>query len=133
MLPCKIMGCTVSTMRTEIALTPNQVAGREIKTWMLRTGTKQKDLAELLEMTQAGVSKKLRGDAAFTLDDLLKIAAFFDLSLAELLGEGVLNAKIPSTAPGSEGEKKIAPIGFIPTGATYQVAGTGFEPVTSGL
>lgn len=120
-------------MRTETPLSPNQVAGREIKTWMLRTNTKQKDLAALLEMTQAGVSKKLRGEAAFTLDDLLKIAGFFELSLAELLGDGVLNAKIPSTALSNEGEKKIAPIGFIPTGATYQVAGAGFEPAASGL
>lgn len=62
---------------------------------MLRTNTKQKDLAALLEMTQAGVSKKLRGEAAFTLDDLLKIAGFFELSLAELLGEGFLTQKSP--------------------------------------
>lgn len=77
--------------------------------------------------------KKLRGEAAFSIEDLLKTAGLMGISLSELLGESILNAKIPSTALSNEGEKKIAPIGFIPTGATYQVAGAGFEPAASGL
>lgn len=123
-------------MKTSTHLSANEVAGREIKTWMLRSGSKQKDLADLLGISQAAVSKKLRGEAAFTLDDLLSIAGFFNLTLTELLGSSVLNAKIPSNAEYSnEGDKKkVAPIGFIPTGATYEVvAGRGFEPLTSGL
>ena len=68
------------------------------------------------------------------MNKLLRIAEFFQLSLAELLGEGVLKAKIPTTTQlSNDREKKIAPVGFIPTGATYVVAGAGFEPAASGL
>lgn len=55
------------------------------------------------------------------------------ISLSELLGESILNTKIPTTAElSNDGEKKIAPIGFIPNGATYQmVANT--KPALAGV
>ena len=114
---------------------PAQVAGKEVKIWMAREGLTQKNIAEILGVSQASISEKLRGKIAFNLNDLVVISAALRLSLGELLGEGILNAKIPTTAELSkDGEKKIAPVGFIPTGATYQmVAGAGFEPAASGL
>lgn len=123
-------------MRTIDSLTTNQVISREIKSWMGRYDLKTIDLANLLGITHAGASKKLRGEASFSIEDLLRVASSLNITIAELLGEGILNAKIPSNAEYSnEGDKKkVAPIGFIPTGATYEVvAGRGFEPLTSGL
>lgn len=111
------------------------VVGREIKVWITRAGIKQKDLAQTLGLSSVSGSEKLRGKTLFSLEILIVTAGMLGITLGELLGENIINAKIPSTAMiNNEGEKKSAPIGFIPTGATYQVvAGTGFEPATSGL
>ena len=122
-------------MRTTEILTSNEAVAREVKTWMARTDTKTADLATAFGIGRAGVAKKLRGEAAFSIEDLLKTAGLMEISLSDLLGDSILNAKIPTTAENSnDGDKKIAPVGFIPTGATYQlVAGAGFEPAASGL
>ncbi|MFW0110526.1 helix-turn-helix transcriptional regulator [Rothia sp. P13129] len=111
------------------------VVGREIKVWITRAGIKQKDLAQTLGLSSVSISEKLRGKTLFSLEDLIVTAGMLGITLGELLGENIINAKIPSTAMiNNEGEKKSAPIRFIPTGATYHVvAGTGFEPATSGL
>lgn len=116
-------------------ITPAEAAGKEVKIWMTREGVTQKELANILGVTQASVSEKLRGKIAFNLNDLVTISAAFGISLGELLGDGILNAKVPVPAlHGRFGDKKIAPIGFIPTGATYEVVGpAGLEPATKGL
>lgn len=115
-------------------MSPSEAVGKEIKVWMTRLGVTQKDLASALGITQASVSDKLRGKTNFSFSDLVLVSSALQLSLGELLGDGLLNAKIPTTAElSNDGEKKIAPIGFIPNGATYLVAGAGFEPAASGL
>ncbi|WP_423817126.1 helix-turn-helix domain-containing protein [Rothia nasimurium] len=132
-------------MNNNETLTSNEAVAREVKTWMVRTNVKTTDLADAFGIGRAGVSKKLRGEAAFSIEDLLKTAGLMGISLSELLGESILNAKIPTTTElSTDGEKKIAPIGFIPNGATYEmVASTepvlagvgpaGLEPATKGL
>lgn len=118
----------------EKILTPNEAIGKAIKGWMGRFGITQKELAQMLGITQGSTSEKLRGRIAFTINDLIVIAGRMNLTLSELIGEDILNAKIPSIASNNEGEKKIAPVGFKPTGATYEVvAGARFELATSGL
>ena len=122
-------------MKTNEILTPNQAVAREVKTWMARMDVKKVDLAHVFGISQAGVAKKLRGDSAFSFEDLLKVAGLMGISLNELLGESILNTKIPSsTENNEEGDKEEAPIGFIPNGASYDVvAGARFELATSGL
>ncbi|WP_425543341.1 helix-turn-helix domain-containing protein [Rothia amarae] len=101
---------------------------------MARRGLNQGDIARILGVTQSSVSEKLRGKIAISITDLITIAAALEISLADLLGEGILNAKIPSTVTNNEGNKEEAPIGFIPNGASYDVvAGARFELATSGL
>ena len=115
-------------------LTPNQVVGKAVKAWMARFNITQKQLASMLNISQAAVSEKLRGKITFTITELVTISGNLNLTLAELLGESIINAKIPSTASSNEGDKEIAPVGFKPTGATYEVvAGARFELATSGL
>jgi len=115
-------------------LTTDQAIGREVKAWMGRADIKQKDLSELLGVTQAAISKKLSGRTSFTMEELLRVSSLVGTSLPNLLGDGILNAKIPSTATNNEGEKQEAPIGFIPNGTSYDVvAGARFELATSGL
>lgn len=85
---------------------------------------KQAELAELLGISQASTSKKLNASSAFTFEELLAIAGSMDISLGELLGDGILNAKLPKAGVlvGSGGRQKNAPVGFIPNGASYEVA-----------
>gem|GEM_PF-3010922 len=90
----------------------------------------------LLDLTQGAVSAKLRGKSPFALQELLTLAGELGISIGELVGEGILNTKIPSTASSNEGEKKITPTTRGPTQTTDTHrggGGAGFEPATSGL
>lgn len=113
---------------------PSQAVAAEVKSWLGRKSMKQSELAKILGISQGSTSEKLRGKIAFSINDLVLISAALEISLADLLGEGILNAKIPSTVTNNEGNKEEAPIGFIPNGASYDVvAGARFELATSGL
>lgn len=70
-------------------------ARREVRAWLGRRNLQQKDLAEALGLTQSSVSLRLSGKMPFTLDDLASIASWLDITLGELLGAGVVNAKNP--------------------------------------
>ena len=89
---------------------------------MSRKDLRQKWLAATLGITVPSVSDKLKGITPFTTDELMTIAGALGLSLSELLGEDIVNAKLPAPSYIEEkGKKKVAPIGFIPKGATYQI------------
>lgn len=61
-------------------------AASEIRAHMARFSLKQIDLAETLGVTQAHVSRKLRGVTPFTLDELQVIADWFSTTPPVLLG-----------------------------------------------
>lgn len=69
------------------------------------------------------------------MNELLSIGGILNLSLSELLGDSFLVSRVPTSEymEDEKGKKKVAPIGFIPNGTTYLVAGAGFEPAASGL
>lgn len=52
---------------------------------MGRRRISQTALAEALGMSQPSLSKRLSGDQAFSLDELLAVAAFFDVEVTALL------------------------------------------------
>ncbi|MBF0807710.1 XRE family transcriptional regulator [Rothia nasimurium] len=114
----------------------NQVITREIKSALSREGLSQKELANRLGISAGSVSLKMRAEVSFTMNELLSIAGILNLSLSELLGDSLLLSRVPTPEymEDEKGEKKVAPVGFIPNGTTYQmVAGAGFEPAASGL
>ena len=126
--PTKVVG--MAKLKT---LTINEAVGREVQLWLKRGNLTQMDAANLLNLTQGTISAKLRGRSPFSLQELLSLAGVLDISLSDLLSDGILNAKIPATTElSNDGDKKVAPIGFIPTGATYQVV-TNTEPVLAGV
>ena len=113
---------------------------------MARAELTQQDLAQIIASSQSAVSERLRGKKEFTLDELLAIAGAMGISLRELLGENIVNAKLPAPSyieANGQGKKKVAPIGFIYKGATYEivpeqkvpwlVGSVGLEPTTKGL
>ena len=62
---------------------------------MGRRNVRQRQIAELLNLSQASVSAKLAGKTPFIISELAIISSWFDITLGELLGSGVLNAKNP--------------------------------------
>ncbi len=91
--------------------------GIAVQSAMFRRRFKNKDLAMALGITPSVASKKLRGDVAWSVQDLFAAAEMLQLDPRGLLPSR--NAKNPD---------QIDLVG-IPD----LVAGTGFEPVASGL
>ncbi|WP_207634428.1 helix-turn-helix domain-containing protein [Candidatus Frankia alpina] len=56
-----------------------------IRLLMTRTGVRQIDLAEVLGMTQGSLSYRLQGYSNWKIDDLVKVAAHFGLTVSELI------------------------------------------------
>ena len=125
--------------------TTKEIIAREIRARMARAELTQQDLAQIIASSQSAVSERLRGKKEFTLDELLAIAGAMGISLRELLGENIVNAKLPAPSyieANGQGKKKVAPIGFIYKGATYEivpeqkvpwlVGSVGLEPTTKG-
>ena len=128
----------------ESLCTPGLALARQVKAATARAGMSQYKLSKILGVSPSNMSKRFTGQKEFTFSDLLVIAGALDLSLSELLGEDIVNAKLPApTYTEEKGKKKVAPIGFIPKGATYDiipgdeasrlVGSVGLEPTTKGL
>ena len=83
---------------------------------MFRKGITRKKLGEVLGVTGVGAGSRLRGETKWTLADVFAVAEFFDVDVASLLPR-----------------KVETPAQLMLDGSSDVVAGTGFEPVTSGL
>ncbi len=96
----------------------------------------QTKLGEILGIPQASIYRRLNGKISFSFNELLIIASYMGITVGELVGSGLLNAKARPLCKFRKRDEraKIAPVEMISTGATYEVvAGAGFEPATSGL
>ena len=71
----------------------NSMVAAEVRAWLARSGKRQADLAAALGVSQSGISHRLRARVAFTLEELATIAEVFDITLAELLGPVILQAR----------------------------------------
>lgn len=118
------MGYALDMATPLTELTENQRIGREVRTWMIRLDVTQAEIATVLGFAQKNVSKRIRGEMPFRIDELLRIAVLMDITLGQLLGDDLVNEKNPHlvSGEGSHGRN---------TGQL--VAGDGFEPSTSGL
>ena len=112
-------------MSNTATYTATEAVAREIRGLLAKAGLTQKDVANILAITQAGVSDRLRGKQNFSLDELFTLAGALDLTVGDLLGNSIVSAHVPAPSYIEEGQgrikRKVAPIGFVPNGATYQV------------
>lgn len=83
----------------------NRLVADEIRSWMARRRLHQAWLADVLGLSQAAISKKLRGDAPFSVTQLLQLAGALDLSLSELMGQSLVNEKVPVRKADEDHEK----------------------------
>ncbi|MFC5426279.1 helix-turn-helix domain-containing protein [Brevibacterium otitidis] len=89
-----------------------------MRAWLARRGLNQLWLAELLGIGQSAISKRLRGVLPFSVPELMLTATALNLSLAELLGNELVNERSPHPKGG---------------GSASVVAGAGLDPATSRL
>mgnify|MGYP003579019921 CR=1 FL=1 len=71
-----------------VTMPDKELIGIRIREARQRAGLEQTDLGELLDLSQAGVSKLERG-MALTLENLFKISEALDCSIPWLLGIGI--------------------------------------------
>lgn len=99
--------------------TANEALGIKVNELMFRNRISRKQLGEYLGITGQGVSRKVLGQSAWTLDDLYRVADFFNVSVEDLLPR-----RVPQT--------QETPDSLSRTEGSNLVAGVGFEPTTSG-
>lgn len=63
--------------------------GDNVKAEMARRGFSQADLAEVLEKSQAAISRRLNSLTPFDVDELIVVAKWLGVSVSLLLGEDV--------------------------------------------
>ena len=65
----------------------------EVRAWLGRRRRTQSDLARYLGIAKSAVSIRMSGAREFSISELVDIAAWLDISLAELLGPEILQAR----------------------------------------
>ena len=65
----------------------------EIRAWMGRRQVNQTDMARHMGLTRSAVSRRMSGQQDFTFPELASIAGWLDITLAELVGPVVLQAR----------------------------------------
>lgn len=71
--------------------TPAQRIGANVRAEMARRGISQVAIASKLGLPQTSVSKRLRGEVAFNVDELTAVADHLGVPLAALLAEQPAN------------------------------------------
>ena len=61
--------------------------GERVHQLIWRARTTQKELSKVLGMTPATISRKIRGERAFSTEELVSVAKIFGVSIAVLFGE----------------------------------------------
>lgn len=65
----------------------------EVRAWLGRRRRTQSDLARHMGIAKSAVSVRLNGSREFSISELVEIAAWLDISLADLLGPEILQAR----------------------------------------
>ncbi|MER6928255.1 MULTISPECIES: helix-turn-helix domain-containing protein [Kocuria] len=65
----------------------------EVRAWLGRKRRTQSDLARHMGIAKSAVSVRLNGSREFSISELVEIAAWLDISLADLLGPELLQAR----------------------------------------
>ncbi len=74
----------------------SNTVGKRIRELREKYGKSQEDVGKAIDKTHATISYIESGRINLTIDDLAKIAGFFDVPLGELIGEDI-NIPVPAT------------------------------------
>lgn len=73
---------------------PHELVAAEVRAWAGRRGTRQREVSDLLRISQQQVSARWRGHVPFTINELYALAQFWDIKLSELMGPLDQNSRI---------------------------------------
>ncbi|MFB6574969.1 helix-turn-helix domain-containing protein [Kocuria palustris] len=68
------------------------IAG-EVRAWLARRQKNQADLASHLGIARSAVTRRMKGERLFSVIELMEIADWLGISLADLLGPEILRAR----------------------------------------
>ena len=94
----------------------DEAVGITVNQLMFQKRYTRKQLGEALGISGQVASRKIRGEVSWSINDIMNAAEFLQVDPAQLLPK-----------------KKETPAQLMLDGSPDFVAGTGFEPVTSGL
>ena len=69
--------------------------GIEVKTQLMRHGWSQRKMARAMGVDHTTLYRRCAGDQEFTFEQLIFIAGKLGISLSDLIGDHLLNKKIP--------------------------------------
>ena len=70
--------------------------GANIRAEMARRGVAQMTLAAAVGVSQSGLSKRLRGHTPLDVNELLRIAAFLDVPVNDLIPAHLASEQVPA-------------------------------------
>ena len=103
----------------------SELVSQRVNHLLFINGMKTKrSLALRMGLQAVNLNNKIAGTVRWSLDELLELGEIFEVSSNYLLGKEPIESAVPvkASVPASR-----------ETGTDEMVAGTGFEPVTSGL
>ncbi|MGV9196593.1 helix-turn-helix domain-containing protein [Arcanobacterium canis] len=97
----------MTVLSNDYALTvqPDTRVGEQVRLWRHRRGKNQQDIAEMLQIRSATVSRKIAGKTAWSVSDLVKTAAFLNVSITDLLPEDTVEIEQKKMASDSKESK----------------------------
>ena len=112
----------------------NEALGMTVNQILFEHRTTRKQLSEAFDVSSSVVTRKLRGEVSWSAEEVSILADLFGLRMDDFTPQRAEDGTwVP--APYVPGQQKApAPAGAgAPTADAVLVAGTGFEPATSGL
>ena len=101
---------SITTAPAEMMYTPQEVVAREIRGILAKAGVKtQGEVAQILGVARSGAAARLNGKQEFTIGELITLAGALNMSLSELLGDSIVNTKVPAPSYIEEKGKKKSP------------------------
>ncbi len=104
----------------DLELTANDIVAEQVSIWLRRRRLEQAQLADLMGVSSATLSRKINGHIGWSVTDLVNVASCLDVPITALLPNDAVEMTKASRSRDREASAGI-------------VAGTGFEPATSGL
>lgn len=101
------MGMTITPIEQDAEVAANIRVSNEIRSWLARRQFTHKQLAPVLGISPGSLSWRMKGKTSWSFTELMKIAAWLDISLSKLLGDELVNEKNPHLVSG-EGSERVS-------------------------
>ena len=107
--------------RVTTQLNADEAIGQTVAQYLFALNTTRATLGTVLGVTGQGVSNRLHGKAKWTVTDLLSMATYFGVRVADFMpkpdGQGgwIPAPYKPAYVGGSSGETLVGPVGIEPT------------------